>query len=75
MSTTFCPHCHQPLAETRAGIRLPWRKVQIFDVIRHAKGHGVRIEYINVLCFDGKAKVTILLLARHNGQGSGLAHR
>jgi hypothetical protein len=37
----------------KAGIRLPWRKLQIFDVIRRSGRDGIRIEYINQLCFDG----------------------
>ena len=60
MSTTFCPHCHQPIAETRAGIRLPWRKVQIFDVIRRSGRYGIRVEYINQLCFDGVANAVTI---------------
>jgi hypothetical protein len=60
MSTTFCPHCHQPIAEDRAGIRLPAVKVKIFDVVRRAAQHGIRVEYINWLCFDGRANAVTI---------------
>ena len=51
--TKCCPHCHQPMPEWRAGVRLSPLKAHIFDVIKRADCEGVSIETINALCFDG----------------------
>ena len=50
-----CPHCHQTMPESRAGVRLSPLKAHIFDVITRAGEHGVTIETINALCFDGRS--------------------
>jgi hypothetical protein len=60
MSTTFCPTCHQPIAEARAGVRLPVLKKRIFDAIRRAGSGGILLDDINAIVFDGLANpVTI----------------
>jgi hypothetical protein len=51
----LCPHCHQPVPELRAGVRLSPLKAHIFDVIKRADSNGIIIEDINTICFDGRA--------------------
>ena len=51
MATTFCPACHQPIAEAREGVRLPAVKLRIFDVVRRAGIDGVTIEDINAIVY------------------------
>ena len=34
--TKLCSHCHQPLPELRAGVRLSPLKAHIFDVVKRA---------------------------------------
>ena len=53
--TKLCSHCHQPLPELRAGVRLSPLKAHIFDVIKRADLNGITIEDINAICFDGRA--------------------
>jgi hypothetical protein len=55
MSNKLCPHCHQPVPECRAGVRLSPLKAHIFDVIKRAGFNGIPIEDINAICFDGRA--------------------
>ena len=50
-----CPHCHQPLPERRAGVRLSRLKAHIFDVIKRSDREGVPLDVINTLCFDGNS--------------------
>jgi hypothetical protein len=50
----LCSHCHQPLPEVRAGVRLSPLKAHIFDVIKRADSNGITIEEINGICFDGR---------------------
>ena len=33
MATEFCPHCHQPMAQSVAGVRLPIFKAELFRFI------------------------------------------
>ena len=54
-ATKLCTHCHQPLPEWRAGVRLSPLKAHIFYVIKRADRNGVTIEDINAICFDGRA--------------------
>ena len=49
----LCPHCRQPLPESREGVRLSPLKAHIFDVIKRADREGIAVETINALCFDG----------------------
>ena len=51
MATTFCPACHQPIAEAREGVRLPALKAHIFDVVRRAGIDGVTIDDINAIVY------------------------
>ena len=53
--TKLCSHCHQPLPELRAGVRLSPLKAHIFDVVKRADSNGITIEDINTICFDGRA--------------------
>ena len=53
--TKLCSHCHQPLPELRAGVRLSPLKAHIFDVVKRADSNGITIEDINAICFDGRA--------------------
>ena len=53
--TKLCSHCHQPLPEMRAGVRLSALKARIFDAIERAGSNGITIEDINAICFDGQA--------------------
>ena len=53
--TKLCSHCHQPLPELRAGVRLSALKARIFDAIERAGSNGITIEDINAICFDGQA--------------------
>jgi hypothetical protein len=53
--TKVCSHCHQPLPELRAGVRLSPLKARIFDAIKRAGANGITIEDINRICFDGRA--------------------
>ena len=52
--TKLCSHCHQPLPELRAGVRLSPLKAHIFDVVKRADSNGITIEDINAICFDGR---------------------
>jgi hypothetical protein len=40
MCTEYCPHCHQPLADTVHGVRLPSMKVRIFRYIESHPGQS-----------------------------------
>jgi hypothetical protein len=51
MSTTVCPCCRQPIAEARAGVRLPARKLRIFDCIHRAGPGGIPIETVNSIVY------------------------
>jgi hypothetical protein len=51
MSTRYCPQCHQPLGDSRLGVRLPAIKLAIFDVIHNAGADGVPIQTIAGLVF------------------------
>ena len=53
--TKLCSHCHQPLPELRAGVRLSPLKAHIFDVVKRADSNGITIEDINAIRFDGRA--------------------
>ena len=53
--TKLCSHCHQPLPELRAGVRLSPLKAHIFDVVKRAGSNGITIEDINAICFNGRA--------------------
>ena len=55
MTISRCPHCDQPLPESRAGVRLSPLKARMFDVIKRADSNGITIEDINAICFDGRA--------------------
>ena len=60
MSTEYCPRCHQPLGNTRMGVRLPPTKMAIVDVVARAGPDGITIDDINHNVFDGDANpVTI----------------
>lgn len=37
----ICPACHQPVRETRLGVRLPTLKASIFDAIKAAGDVGI----------------------------------
>ena len=52
---SVCPHCGQPLPETRFGVRLTPLKVRIFDLIRRAGSEGITYAEINAIVFDGRA--------------------
>ena len=52
--TKLCSHCHQPLPELRAGVRLSALKARIYDVVKLAGSNGITIEDINATCFDGR---------------------
>jgi hypothetical protein len=41
MTTAHCPHCHQPLINTRLGVRLPPLKTAMFDLIRRSGDAGI----------------------------------
>lgn len=38
MAVEFCPHCQQPMAHVRAGVRLTPLKTRIFDLIKSRPG-------------------------------------
>ena len=51
--TTCCPHCHQPIATERFGVRLTPLKAAIFDRIRRAGELGVTsVEIVSDLYVD-----------------------
>jgi len=55
MSATYCPECHQPMYETRLGVKLPKLKGRIFDLVRSGGESGVPLQRIINLVFQGKS--------------------
>jgi biotin operon repressor len=55
MCTEYCPHCHQPLADTVYGVRLPSMKVRIFRYIESHPGQSAE----EIGSYLGKGKVNI----------------
>jgi len=54
MSTIFCPTCHQPVAEVRAGVRLSPLKARIFDAIARTGIDGILTDDVNAVVFNGE---------------------
>jgi hypothetical protein len=50
--TPLCPHCRQPLINTRLGVRLSPIKARIFDAVRRAGDAGVSRESLERLIYD-----------------------
>lgn len=60
MATEFCPHCRQPMALTRQGVRLTPLKARLFDCVRRRGYVGISTDDLNGILWDGKASpVTI----------------
>jgi hypothetical protein len=55
MSASYCRECHQPIYDTRVGVRLPKIKAKIFDLIRSSGERGVRVERIIGIVFNGES--------------------
>ena len=51
----ICPHCQQPIAIERAGVRLPPLKAAIFDAIKAAGAIGVSTDELIASLYDGRA--------------------
>lgn len=50
--TALCPHCRQPLINTRLGVRLSPIKARIFDAVRRAGDAGVTRAALERLIYD-----------------------
>jgi hypothetical protein len=59
---THCPHCHQPIAPERFGVRLPLLKTAILDRIKRAGEIGVSSTEIitDVYCDRRPVKLTVI---------------
>jgi tyrosine-protein phosphatase YwqE len=49
-----CPHCGQPIAEVRDGVRLPPLKAAIYDAIKRAGDEGVSSLAIVSTVYQGR---------------------
>jgi hypothetical protein len=50
--TPLCPHCRQPLINTRLGVRLSPIKARIFDAVKLAGDAGVSRASLERLLYD-----------------------
>lgn len=50
--TPLCPHCRQPLINTRLGVRLSPIKMRIFDAVERAGDGGVTRAALELLLYD-----------------------
>ena len=51
-----CPHCGQPLPETRLGVRLTPHKARIFDAVKRARDGILASDLADVVCTDNQSR-------------------
>ena len=54
MRSRTCPHCRQPIAIERAGVRLPPLKAAIFDAIKAAGAIGVSTDELIARLYENR---------------------
>jgi hypothetical protein len=52
-----CPHCDQPLPQTRVGVRLPDLKARIFDLVARAGAAGISGEDLFAIAYNDDAPI------------------
>ena len=61
----YCPECHQPIAMTRLGVRLPPLKVAILDKIKAAGELGIASEEIIADLYSDRRAVSVTTVKAH----------
>jgi len=59
-----CPHCHQPFAVMRVGVRLPTKKARIFDLIKSAGEIGITTAELKLAVY-GERKMNPVTVRAH----------
>ncbi len=63
--TEACPHCGQPIPETRFGVRLSPIKLRIFDVIERGGASGIDADDLFALIYAERGGVGRTALKAH----------